>query len=72
MTNNDKRFRYQLIGEYKFQVVKVDHGLSGMRIHVRLGSTMQLDSPVDADVQVGELLTFRFFTEVLRKDRPIQ
>lgn len=57
-------FRYRLVGP-KFQVVKVEKGKTGIRIHMKYEAIgMVWDCPVtNADVRIGDLLTL--YTEVL-------
>lgn len=49
----------------KFRVTKVSPGLQGCRITIDIGNsvTMNIDSPIPADVRLGDLLTL--YTEVL-------
>jgi hypothetical protein len=61
--------RYRLIGP-KAQVIKVERGLEGMKIHMKLGPVIMIwDAPVPkADVREGDLLTL--CTEVLVNAEP--
>lgn len=64
------RFRYRLILD-KFQVTKIEHGTLGQRVTLNLGHSVTAtipDVPAEADVQVGDLLTF--YTEVLARSKP--
>ncbi len=49
----------------KFQVTKVDPGLTGVKFTLKLGGSVTLtaDCPVPCDVQLGDRLTL--YTEVL-------
>jgi hypothetical protein len=48
----------------KFQVIKVDKGLSGIRFELNMGNavSMKVDCPVSSDVRVGDWLTL--YTDV--------
>jgi hypothetical protein len=61
--------RYRLVGP-KVQVTKVEKGIQGMKIHMRMGNvTMIWDAPTPkADVREGDLLTL--YTEVLVNAEP--
>lgn len=67
--DNAARVRHRLILG-KFQVIKVEPGLTGMRLHINLGNSVVvvIDSPVNSDVQVGDRLTL--YTEVLAHAQP--
>jgi hypothetical protein len=70
MTDNfPGRRRYRLILP-KRQLVRIERGASGCRLHVRQhGITEIIDCPLpiaQLDVQLGDLLTF--YTEVLAKE----
>ena len=67
MESPEKSLRYRIILG-KFPVTKVDKGLTGCRMVVKLPGSVSLtaDMPVNADVKIGDLLTF--YTEVLRAE----
>lgn len=54
----------------KFQVIKVDPGLTGFLATISMGNsvTLTMDCPISADVRVGDLLTF--YTEAPLHSEP--